>query len=336
MLYLLVDCNKILEGTLKNIVERDIRVKSIKSIDIVSTLLPAEPEKSKDTVKTPAVRPLKEILTSEEKDLLEYNDDKGNARGTADAGEESHPNEPLYSPDLIIYQTESANKGDFDTVMLLRKSCSFRDVPILVATTLSQLEEANKLIPFGASETFLFPQKPETIVKLLKKIMSPVGERIPVSTELINPFISATLDLMKVMAGMQVAKKGLFLKKDYRLFGDVSGIMNFTGNIEGSVVVSFSEDLARTVIGKIMSCDPNALPESEIKGGVGEIVNIISGNAKAALAHTEYSHRITLPTVVTGYGHEIKHMSNAPCIVVIFEADNRSFAVQVCMAPMQK
>ena len=304
MPYILVDCDNILEGTLRNIIDRNIQVKSITSSDIVSTLL--------------------------------LNGDEGNTPATADSDKESPSKESLYYPDLIIYQTKSINTNAINTVKRLRKSCSFRDVPILVATTLAQLEEANKLISFGASETFVFPEKPEKIVKLLNKIMSPIGERIPVNTQLINPFISATLDLMKVMAGMKVTKKDLFLKKDYRLFGDVSGIMNFTGNIEGSVVVSFSEELARIIIGKIMNYNPITLDEMEIKGGVGEIVNIISGNAKAALANTEYNHQITLPTVVTGYGHEIKHQSNAPCIVVIFKADNRSFAVQVCMAPVHK
>jgi chemotaxis protein CheX len=107
--------------------------------------------------------------------------------------------------------------------------------------------------------------------------------------------------------------------------------MNFSGKIDGAVVVSFNDDLARDIVARILGVPAFTVTPAELRDGVGEIINIISGNAKAALSGTEFGHEITLPAVVTGMGHEIAHPPNAPCVVIIFEADGRPFAVQICM-----
>ena len=134
------------------------------------------------------------------------------------------------------------------------------------------------------------------------------------------------------MAHLHAVKKEVFLKKNYRVFGDVSAIMPFTGKAEGEVVVCFHEDLARQIVSRIMNTQPALLNITELREGIGEIVNIIAGNAKAALSTTEYAHQITLPAIVFGQNHEISHPGDAPCIVVIFEVDTQPMAVLVSMA----
>ncbi|OGS34275.1 MAG: hypothetical protein A2293_13650 [Elusimicrobia bacterium RIFOXYB2_FULL_49_7] len=152
---------------------------------------------------------------------------------------------------------------------------------------------------------------------------------MPVIAKLINPFISATIDLLATMADMTATRKDLFLKKNYRLAGDVSGIMNITGRMEGSVAVTLERGLALEIVSRILHSPASELTEEDIKDGVGELVNIISGNAKASLAGTEYAHEITLPAVIIGYGHEISHPRGAPCIVALFESGAHTFGVQV-------
>jgi chemotaxis protein CheX len=155
---------------------------------------------------------------------------------------------------------------------------------------------------------------------------------MPVITKVVNPYVSATVDLLSTMAGMHAEKKDVFLKKNYRLFGDISAIMPLSGKVEGEVVVCFEEKLAREVVASIMTTQPEMLTKDELKEGIGEVVNIISGNAKAALAQSEYMHHIGLPTVIFGQGHELAHPGNAPCIVVIFEVNKQPLAVLVSMA----
>jgi CheY-specific phosphatase CheX len=74
--------------------------------------------------------------------------------------------------------------------------------------------------------------------------------------------------------------------------------MTFTGKVEGEVVVCFEQKLAREVVASIMATEPEKLTKEELWEGIGEIVNIVAGNAKAALSATEYQHQKTLPAVV--------------------------------------
>lgn len=332
MLYITVNCSPVFEGTLRNIARENITVKSIEATEIEEVLFTRNMVFAEESAIAEAdtARAIgKDDLEKVKEEITGLLDGKKEVRSIRIVKKTKIA---LYVPDLIIYQPDEEFKDSVSQIKMLRKSCAFRDVPILVAVGLSKLEKASGLVRYGATGILVLPVSPEKLRRALSSVMAPVGTRIPIVTKLINPFISATLDLMATMADLTTVKKEVFLKKNYRLFGDVSGIMNFSGNIEGSVVVSFDEDLARKVIGNIMGAPPESLSQVEIREGVGEIVNIISGNAKAALANTEFGHQITLPTVVTGYGHEINHPPNAPCIVIIFEAAQKPFAVQVSVS----
>jgi chemotaxis protein CheX len=191
---------------------------------------------------------------------------------------------------------------------------------------------ARKLLGLGADDILVLPMETDDIRKKFKKLMQPAGAQMPMAAGIINPYINATVDLLSTMAGMHAEKKAVFLKKNYRLFGDISGIMPFTGHVEGEVVVCFEETLARFIVSRIMSVHAEKLTKDELREGVGELVNIIAGNAKANLATTDYRHQITLPTVALGQNHEISHPKNAPCIVVVFEVETQPMAVLVSMA----
>jgi chemotaxis protein CheX len=245
--------------------------------------------------------------------------------------QESTPLKESINPDCILYQLSVNTETDIQVVRMMRRKCAFRDIPILIVTPFSEMPRANVLVSHGANGIVLFPAKPEVLLKSVTQALEPVGTKMPVITKVINPYISATVDLLSTMAGLHAEKKEVFLKKNYRLFGDISAIMSLSGKVEGEVIVCFEEKLAREVVGRIMSMQPDALAKDVLKEGIGEVVNIVAGNAKAALANSEYTHQIGLPTVVFGQGHEIAHPGNAPCIVVIFEVNNQPLAVLVSM-----
>jgi chemotaxis protein CheX len=117
------------------------------------------------------------------------------------------------------------------------------------------------------------------------------------------------------------------------MFGDISGVMGLTGEASGAVVLSFPEDVAVKVVGRMINRELNAGIDHIVRDGVGEFVNVIAGNAKAALANTQYHFNITLPSVVTGAGHVITHRLGTPCVVVVFDVEGGDAALQVCLAP---
>ena len=335
--YVLVNCGRVFEGTVKNALSSSAEIISVSKEEIVHTLFyePVSTEQvqtvnygsESGSLDSDAINSAKSrvaLLLSESPAQEEKNNKKK---------EEKSGNKDLkpIEPDCIIFQPTDSEDGDVKLVRYMRRKCAFRDVVIFIAASYSDMPKAKKLIVCGADDILIVPMPPANLKKRLTEALSPAGTRMPVITKVINPYISATIDLLGTMAGLHAEKKDVFLKKNYRLFGDISAIMSFTGKVEGEVVVCFEEQLAREVVSRIMATQPDMLTKDELREGIGETVNIIAGNAKASLSSTEYTHQIALPAVVFGHGHEISHTGNAPCIVVIFEVSGQPLAVMVSM-----
>ncbi|MCP4704085.1 MAG: chemotaxis protein CheX, partial [candidate division Zixibacteria bacterium] len=70
----------------------------------------------------------------------------------------------------------------------------------------------------------------------------------------------------------------------------------------------------------------------DLHDGIGEIINMISGAAKAVLNEKGNSISIAIPTVIIGFGHQIAHPRDVPVVVLIFEVNEQPFAIQLCIS----
>lgn len=153
-----------------------------------------------------------------------------------------------------------------------------------------------------------------------------------VDVSLINPFIAATTNAMEMMAMVKPARKKVYLKTDNVLIGDISGIMGLSGDVNGSIIVSFQKPTACKVIGNMLGTEFTDIND-EVKDGIQEIVNLVAGQAKTMLADTEYHFNISIPTCIIGSNHQVNHKKGVPCIVAEFELDGDPFTVEVSIAP---
>jgi chemotaxis protein CheX len=192
----------------------------------------------------------------------------------------------------------------------------------------------------GANGVVNKPVDPKDLLRAtasaFKSITPAQGQARPsVNVEFINPFIDSTRNVFATMCGIEITRKKLFLKEDHKMLGEVSGVMGLSGSASGSVVVSFSGKLACTIVGKMLQTEMTELNE-DVCDGVGEVINMISGQAKSVLAKTKYHFNISIPSVVSGLGHEISHKKGTPNIVVLFDANGEEFALQVCLATTEQ
>ena len=206
------------------------------------------------------------------------------------------------------------------------------DMPLIILTSKKNEMAIKEDMRSFASSVLFKPMNPDELLITLQKASRPVGAAASVDVSFVNPFVAATVSVFETMASTKVIRKDLFLKKDYKSFGDVSGIMGLVGEANGSVVLSLPMRTACKVVARMLGEEVPTKVTENIKDGVGEIVNIISGQAKAALAQTKNHFTLSIPTVVAGAGHEIMHKKGAPCIVVVFDAEGDLFALQVCLA----
>lgn len=148
--------------------------------------------------------------------------------------------------------------------------------------------------------------------------------------KLINPFIEATLHVLSSLAYTKATAGKPYLKKDQLARGDVSGIVGLSGEARGTISVSFSEESILSIVSKMFGEPVNEIND-EVKDAVGEILNIVSGQARKKLESMGRSLKGAIPTVITGKNHTICHITKHPIIAIPFETDNGHFTIEVCI-----
>jgi len=146
----------------------------------------------------------------------------------------------------------------------------------------------------------------------------------------INPFLQGTVEVLKKMAFVEPRPGKVYIKNTSLAHGDVSGIIGITGDMIGSLAISFGESCICHLVGSMLG-ESFAEANQEIFDGVGEITNMISGVARTYLEKEGLHVYAAIPSVVYGKNHTINHILKSPSIVIPFETDQGSFVVDVCI-----
>lgn len=102
------------------------------------------------------------------------------------------------------------------------------------------------------------------------------------NANIINAFMDSTVNVIKTMAFIDSTAGAPYLKKDDAAHGDVSGIIGFTGSVVGSMAVSFSEKCILKIVSSMLGEEYSTITR-DIEDAVGEITNMISGDARKRL-----------------------------------------------------
>lgn len=146
-----------------------------------------------------------------------------------------------------------------------------------------------------------------------------------VNPKLVVPFINSVRQVFATMVKVPTTVERPHFKSEPAPQYDVSSIIGFSGDIVGSVVVSFQKDAAVQLVSAFAGTpiDPNT---SDFADAVCELANMIAGAAKKDLGHNA---TITVPSVILGRGHQIARLSDVPCLVVPCKTPVGDFAVEV-------
>lgn len=147
---------------------------------------------------------------------------------------------------------------------------------------------------------------------------------------IINPFITATVKVLETMASVEAKAGKPFLKKDSVARGDVSGIIGITGETNGTISVTFSSESILAIVSKMFGEEIKEL-NAEVADAVGELTNMISGQARRSMEEIGKVFQAAIPSVVTGKNHEITHITTGPIIAIPFKTDGGGFTIEICL-----
>lgn len=144
----------------------------------------------------------------------------------------------------------------------------------------------------------------------------------------INPFIASTIHVIKTMSSVDVSVGKPYLKKDEVARGDVSGIIGLIGDVKGSISVSFGENCILPIVSKMFGEEIKELNE-EVRDAVGEISNMISGQARQKLELIGRNLKAAIPIVIMGKNHSISHITKDKIIAIPFKTYSGDFTIEV-------
>ncbi len=143
------------------------------------------------------------------------------------------------------------------------------------------------------------------------------------------PFIKAITDVLSTMAAT-IPKPGKpYLKDGALATGDVTGLVGMTGAKTGSISISFDKACAIAIVKNMLGDDIQDIMQ-DVKDTVGEITNMVSGQARAGLSEMGISLQGSTPTVIMGDNHSVGHATNAPIMAIPFTTDAGKFTIEFC------
>lgn len=154
------------------------------------------------------------------------------------------------------------------------------------------------------------------------------------NVDVINAFVDGSIHVLKLMAFMDATAGKPFLKKDKKAYGDVSGIIVFSGSLTGSLALSFSEGCIFKIVSNMLGEEVGVIDQL-VQDTAGELTNMISGNARKRMEGSGLIVTAGIPAVVSGKDHEICHVLTGPSIVVPFTTECGTFSADFNMLQMK-
>ncbi|MEM6258757.1 MAG: chemotaxis protein CheX [Planctomycetota bacterium] len=144
----------------------------------------------------------------------------------------------------------------------------------------------------------------------------------------ITPFISSISNVFETMLQLPVSVGTPDIKSEATPTYDVSGIIGMTGDVEGTVVLSFPTATAERAVTLFTGMEMPA-DDDDFADAIGELVNMVSGGAKAQFEGKSVG--ISTPTVIMGSGHNVYGRKSMTTIAIPCTCDIGEFNVEVSM-----
>ena len=114
----------------------------------------------------------------------------------------------------------------------------------------------------------------------------------------------------------------------------VVALIGLAGDWAGTGAFRCSAEMARKVSGLFLMQEFSAVDE-EVLDAVGELANMVLGNAKTVFEETLGPMGLSIPTVIYGRNFTTRSVGHNEWTVVPFELDGEVFEIQISLAQRQ-
>lgn len=145
--------------------------------------------------------------------------------------------------------------------------------------------------------------------------------------EYVNSFYLATQDVFKLMLDLDVERGKLDIVEGLITSKDANVILGVTGDLKGSILFSFTKDMTLKMVNIMAGMEMSEI-DNFVSSALGEVANIIGGNAVTNLTEYNYKCDIVPPQVIIGEYKSLS-MANEKALVISMNTAIGEFDVSI-------
>ncbi len=149
----------------------------------------------------------------------------------------------------------------------------------------------------------------------------------------VQPFVDAAVKVLETMAFTTPTLRAIGPWKKTLAAGEVVGIIGLSNeneNLQGFMSLGFTETCICRVVSKMLGEEYLSICD-EVREAVGEIANMISGQARKGLSSQGIKLQAALPSVISGNDLEIDGSEKTPRVMISFDTEDGPFEIGVCI-----
>ena len=147
--------------------------------------------------------------------------------------------------------------------------------------------------------------------------------------EYVNPFLAPAQNVWQRMLGQELDLDEYAMMSEQVTTEDITAIIRVRGLVEGHVLYGFDIDTAKAVASVMMEEEVEEFDEIALSA-LGELANVISGNAATELSSYDYRCDLTPPVIIKPTNATV-FTPESPQILASFSSEFGQLSVRICL-----
>ncbi len=139
-------------------------------------------------------------------------------------------------------------------------------------------------------------------------------------------FADIAVEIVSTVAGITL---GIVATEPDPDFYELTAAMQLGGKNSGTLFISAKAPDLRSFCASMIGVPISEVTSEEMNDALGELVNMVAGNAKLRLGNTAYSFNLTTPFLLKGAGVSLSTKKRIPIIARTLEGEGLSFKLKV-------
>ncbi len=145
----------------------------------------------------------------------------------------------------------------------------------------------------------------------------------------VNSFIEGTFHILDTTSSLKAKPDAPYIKNSRIANGDITGLLEIAGDINGTASVTFTEKSILTIVSKMFGEEMTQI-DADITDAVGELGNMISGHVNTKMTEMGKSVKVKLLGVKDGKNHQIDHADGRKILVLPFKTTMGNLWIELC------